>query len=147
MGVKTANVVVIRDIFSDDTTIGKLYINDEYFCYTLEDTVRAYGVKVHGKTAIPKGTYYLKLSMSSRFKRIMPMVFTEENGYEVDKGGITFKGIRIHGGNTNLNTEGCILVAYKKLSDKKIQGTAEKDLVKELEKYDRMNLTIINDTL
>ena len=47
-------------------TIGKLYIDDKYFCDTLEDTVRDLNKngkfdngeeKIKGKTAIPYGTY------------------------------------------------------------------------------------------
>ena len=38
-------------------TIGKLYIDGEYFCDTCEDTVRMDGKKIPGETAIPFGTY------------------------------------------------------------------------------------------
>ena len=48
---------------------------------------------------------------------------------QIKKGGIEFKGVRIHGGNTHRNTEGCILVAHNRVDDEVIQGTAEKDLV------------------
>lgn len=142
---KIAKIVVIRNEFFDDTTIGKMYINDEYFCWTLEDAVRAYGVKIKGATAIPVGIYKVKLSMSNRFKRIMPMVFTEKNGYELINGGISFLGIRIHGGNTHLNTDGCILVAKNRPKAKMIQGTMESTLVKILKEYDEITLQIIND--
>src|SRR5690606_14304558 len=105
--MKKANLLLVRDTFTANSTTGRLYINGKYFCYTLEDVVRGYGIKVPGKTAIPAGTYQVMLTMSSRFNRLMPMLFTEENGYELKSGGISFKGIRLHGGNTHLNTEGC----------------------------------------
>lgn len=121
------NITIERYKYTARTTIGKMYINGEYFCYTLEDTVRAEGIKVYGETAIPSGTYEVKLSVSSRFKRLMPSV-TSIGKSNVEENGISFSGIRIHGGNSHENTHGCPLVAKNKLSDDKIQGTMEKPL-------------------
>lgn len=139
-----AEIDIFRKWFSTRSTIGELYINDKFFCYTLEDTIRAEGIKVHGETGIPEGTYKCELSMSSRFKRVMPMVYTESNKYELINKGISFKGIRLHGGNTISNTEGCILVAYKKLDANTIQGTAEHDLTKLLKGYSTITINTIN---
>jgi len=137
------NLLVIRQDFYTDTTIGKLYVDGEFFCYTLEDAIRGEGIKIPSFTGIPAGEYFVKLSMSHRFKRIMPMVFTEDNQHQIVKGGISFKGVRIHGGNTHRNTEGCILVAHNRVSDKVIQGTAEYDLVKLLEKSEKKYFKLI----
>ena len=81
-------------------TIGELLVNDKHFCDTLEDRVRPEGEKVHGKTAIPEGTYEVKLTYSPRFKKILPEILNVPN----------FSGIRIHTGNSSEDTEGCILV-------------------------------------
>lgn len=81
-------------------TFGNLSIDGEYECMTLEDVVRADGVKVPGETAIPKGVYGVEITYSPRFKRMLPLI----NGV---KG---FTAIRIHPGNTVNDTEGCILV-------------------------------------
>ena len=76
-------------------THGKLYAVNEYdgkeafLCHTLEDVVRDAGVKIHGQTAIPKGTYELIVSFSNRFKKRLPLLLNVPN----------FEGIRIHGGN------------------------------------------------
>lgn len=137
-------LLIIRDTHTLKSTVGKLFINGEFFCYTLEDVVRGEGIKIYGDTAIPAGEYKVKLSMSSRFQRLMPMVFTEDNEYEVIKGGIGFKGIRMHGGNTHKDTHGCVLVCHNRLNDNTIQGTAEKDLVKELKPFDNIKLIIKN---
>lgn len=87
-----------RRIFTDDVTVGELYIDNEFYCYVLEDAIR--DVKIYGKTAIPKGTYKVVLTMSNRFKVILPLL-------EAVPG---FEGIRIHAGNTNVDTDGCLLV-------------------------------------
>lgn len=93
-----------RKFLGKDYTIGKLFINGEYFCDTLEDTVRPEGEKILGKTAIPYGTYDIILTMSPRFKRILPLLLNVPN----------FEGVRIHNGNLPEHTEGCILVGFNK---------------------------------
>ena len=93
-------IKVKRIAFKDTYTIGKFYIDDVYFCDTLEDKVRPDGVKVYGETAIPHGTYKVIMSMSNRFKKELPLIVDVP----------MFEGIRIHGGNTEADTHGCILV-------------------------------------
>ena len=87
---------VVRDAFYEDTTMGKMFINGVFFGFTLEDKVRP--KKIKGETAIDSGEYEVVLSMSPRFKRIMPEILNVPN----------FVGVRIHGGNTHKDTEGCI---------------------------------------
>ena len=58
---------VIRKAYRDTYTIGKMYINGEYFCDTLEDKVRVMNSindKIKGETAIPAGTYKITLQAS-----------------------------------------------------------------------------------
>ena len=89
-----------RDLLNESYTLGTLSIDGVHFCYTVEDVVRHEGVKVAGKTAIPYGKYKVILNMSNRFKKIMPLLLNVKN----------FEGVRIHAGNTALDTEGCIIV-------------------------------------
>lgn len=96
------NIRVTRNIFAEKQTIGDLYINGIYFCHTLEDIVREDGKKVLHETAIPYGEYNLVMDYSDRFKQIMPHILDVPN----------FTGIRIHSGNTEADTSGCILVGY-----------------------------------
>jgi hypothetical protein len=115
-------IEVKRFEFKDTHTVGKMYVDGVYECYTLEDAVRN-GTKVIGKTAIPIGTYKLIIDASTRFKQDMPHILDVPD----------FTGVRIHAGNTSADTDGCILlgstwagkdfignskIAYKKFFDK-----------------------------
>jgi hypothetical protein len=94
-----------RNWTSDDCTIGEMLVDDKHECYILEDTVREVegqpveSWKVPGKTAIPRGEYIIKRTMSARFGRVLPLLL-EVPGYA---------GVRIHPGNTAADTEGCLL--------------------------------------
>jgi hypothetical protein len=87
------------------STIGELYIDGLFECYTLEDIER--DIKIKSETAIPKGKYKIMITMSNRFKRYMPLFLNVPN----------FEGVRIHSGNTNHDTEGCILVGQTRSKD------------------------------
>jgi len=93
---------VRRRWLNEKATIGELYIgeNPQRQCYTLEDKVRPEGIKIPGETAIPPGRYEVIVTYSERFKREMPLLLDVPN----------FEGVRIHSGNTDADTEGCILV-------------------------------------
>lgn len=94
---------LIRVHGTEGFTEGKLYIDDVFECYTVEDEDRhleAGGIKIPAVTAIPKGSYEVVLSMSPRFKRILPEVLNVPG----------FTGVRIHSGNSSKDSEGCILV-------------------------------------
>lgn len=103
-----------RRFKGEDYTIGSLFINGEYLCDTLEDKVRDHNKdgdledpgegKVPTKTAIPYGRYKVRLTMSPKFKRLLPLVLNVQH----------FTGIRIHRGSTAKNTHGCILPGENK---------------------------------
>lgn len=108
------NIILNRIAKKAKYTIGKLYINDQYFCDTLEDTDRGLtqsmteqqigSKKVYGETAIPTGTYRIIISYSNKFKKQMPLLLNVPG----------FAGIRIHSGNTEKDSLGCILVGKNK---------------------------------
>lgn len=104
-------------------TIGKLYIDDVYFCDTIEDTVRDLNKngkfdngekKVHSKTAIPYGIYEIKWTYSPRFKKYTPQLMNVPS----------FEGIRIHAGNTSADTEGCLILGENKQVGKVLNSRA-----------------------
>lgn len=108
--------IVVTRIFKGQTfTIGELTVNGTYICDTLEDRVRPLPdscpytskneeckckEKVYSKTAIPNGTYELKITYSNRFKKVLPEILNVPH----------FLGIRIHTGNSSKDSSGCILV-------------------------------------
>ena len=104
-------------------TIGRLYVDGNYFCDTLEDTVRDLNKngkfdngekKVYAKTAIPYGTYEIKWTYSPRFKKYTPQLMNVPS----------FEGIRIHSGNTSDDTEGCLILGENKQVGKVLNSRA-----------------------
>lgn len=84
-------------------TESKLYIDNIFECFTIEDEDRLLeigGKKVQNMTAIPRGVYEVIITYSNRFKRNLPLLLNVPN----------FTGVRIHTGNTSKDTEGCIIV-------------------------------------
>ena len=101
---------LLRKWRTPDATIGELYVDGAFECFTLEDTVREGDisrVKVPGKTAIPAGTYGIEMTLSPRFQQVLPLLVAVPN----------FAGIRIHAGNTSADTEGGILVGKERDAD------------------------------
>ena len=107
------DLILQRDKSTATSTPGTLSIGGKFIAFTLEDLVRS-GPKIHGRTAIPAGTYPVKLTMSPRFKKVLP-----------DVGSVPgFVGVRIHGGNTHADTEGCPLVGLVRNSPDRISNCA-----------------------
>ena len=107
-----AIIRVFRRWFFDDCTLGDMTFG-EHGLKTLEDKVRATGIKVWGKTAIPAGRYEMGIYNSPKFKREVPIL------KEVDD----FTFIEIHSLNTADQTDGCIGVGTRMdLKDHSIHG-------------------------
>ncbi|WP_321425004.1 DUF5675 family protein [uncultured Bacteroides sp.] len=103
-----------RIYLNKDYTIGKLYIDNEYYCDTLEDTTRDINkdgkfdngeTKIYGSTAIPFGKYLVDVTYSNHFKKLLPLLIDVP----------AFDGVRIHAGNVTADTLGCILVGLNKI--------------------------------
>lgn len=93
----------------ENYTVGRLYVNNEFFSNTLEDKIidkNKNGVfdndekKVYGESAIPYGKYKVVYNYSPKFGRNLPRLL----------GVPHFEGILIHPGNTAKDSFGCILV-------------------------------------
>ena len=108
-----SRIKITRMIFTNDSTIGELYFDDKFECYTLEDTCRARGVKVYGETAIYPGTYEIILRESPRFgsrfgfERLPALCDVPD-----------FEGVLIHPLNVAGESLGCIGVGQGKEPDR-----------------------------
>ena len=97
-------------------TIGELFFNGKFFCYTLEDVVRPAGQHVANETAIPAGTYPVSIERSPSFRMLTPRL----------GGALAGRGVLLHPGNGAADTRGCILVGLAKLpSNAKIYKSRE----------------------
>lgn len=101
------NLNLYRALPREYETVGDLFVEERWFCFTLEDRLRPAGQKVPGETAIPDGHYRWTINFSPRFKRRLPLL--------LDVPGFT--GVRIHPGNTHRDTDGCILVGESVATD------------------------------
>lgn len=107
-------------------TIGKLYINGEYFCDTIEDKDRGLDqsmslaniakLKVKGQTAIPTGTYEILMNVVSQ-KFYKKQLYREFCGGKIPRLKYVkgFSGVCIHSGVNQDSTEGCPIVGENKM--------------------------------
>ena len=104
---------VLRFSSDSDSTLGVLFdtTNERKFlCFTLEDEFRE--IKISGETRIPAGTYNVTLRTEGGFNQR----YNDKFGTDFNKGMLWvrdvpgFEYILIHIGNTDDNTEGCLLV-------------------------------------
>lgn len=140
-------LIVKRKWFTDKSTIGELWVNGSFFCYTLEDTDRGLiktqpiteiaQKKLFGKTAIPYGLYDLAMTFSNRFQAYMPQVLNVP----------CFEGIRIHAGNKPEHTEGCLLVGKTKdvdfIGESKSTFSELLKLLKSVEKKEKITIEYV----
>lgn len=113
-------------------TIGKMYVNNRVFGDTIEDTDRGLRLtmktaeimegKIYGRTAIPTGTYDVKLTYSPKFanntwgkkyRGLVPEIMNVP----------AWKGVRIHPFNTAEESLGCIAVGKNSVKGKVLQST------------------------
>lgn len=142
-------VVIERKYKKSTYTIGNLYIDGKYICDTLEDTDRNLDAamsykeiqsrKVKGNTAIPKGEYSISMNIVSPTFRTRS--WAKPYGGKIPRvvGVKGFSGILIHPGNTEADTEGCILVGVNKVKGQVINSRETfKELYKLLkDKHDK----------
>lgn len=106
-----------RERSDSKRTFGVLFINGIFECFTLEDPVRE--VKIPGITAIPAGKYEITITHSPKFKRMLPLLIDVPN----------FEGVRIHPGNKETDTEGCILPGEGRTPDAVVRSRRAFDVI------------------
>ena len=86
-------MVLVRQIRTEKSILGSLYLNGAFVCYTLENAAKA----------IPTGVYLVQNSISPKFKRELPLIWNANVP--------AIRGIRIHVGNDAVkDSSGCVLV-------------------------------------
>jgi hypothetical protein len=125
--MKNAELEIRRQAPIGHSILGELWLNDTFFCYTLERV----GV------AIPAGVYQVLLNMSPKFHKLSPLLI----------GGIVKAswGVRLHPGCTAAESDGCPLLGLAKLpSNVKIYHGQEafEKLMGQLMDYGTITLTI-----
>lgn len=133
--MKTKELLLDRFAKNPTYTIGKLYIENVFFCNTLEDTVREMHDldgdgdtkdpgegKVYGQTALAAGRYRILMYDSPHFGRRLPWL---QNVPSHDFA-------LMHAGNTAKDTLGCILVGKNTVVGAITQSRATEDALVQL---------------
>lgn len=132
---------LVRDLFAKKRTFGKMFDEaGEFLWFTLECTDRfltsamsleeTKKIKFYGQTCIGYGRYKVELAWSSHFQRMMPHLLNV----------VGFGGILMHGGTTEADTLGCILIAHNEnVEQGTIQGKATDDMIAILEGAKKSN--------
>lgn len=93
-------LTLIRDIVNDNEVMGRLELNGQFICYTLENR----------KKLIPCGLYKVENSISPKFKRELPLLHNKDVQAK--------RGVRIHVGNYYHQSSACVLVGMgRKMED------------------------------
>lgn len=106
---------------NDESTLGLLYLNGKFICYTLEDQYQEN--KVYAETRIPVGEYKITLRTVGGFHERYKVQFKD-----IHKGTLWirdipgFEYVLIHCGNTDNDTAGCILVGDSSLQNVSNRG-------------------------
>ena len=105
--VKGVNLLIIRDTFTEKSTIGRLFINGESFCDTLENP---YINNERNISCIPEGQYKvrLRLARESATRDYLHLLVQDVPNRSY---------ILVHIGNKPSHTKGCILVGNGRQQD------------------------------
>lgn len=146
---------LIRKWKKQDYTIGELYIDGKFFSNTLEDPDRGLtstmnlteikSKKIKGDTAIPTGTYKITLDVvSPKYSNFSKYPYVKFCGGKMPRllNIPGYEGVLIHAGNTQKDTEGCLLVGSNKVVGKVINSQVTWKKLYEILQKDKNNLSI-----
>ena len=128
------NLLIIRDTFTDKSTIGTLYINGERFCDTLENP---YLNNQRNISCIPEGSYKVRLRLprESATRDYLHLLVQDVPNRD---------WILFHRGNYPSQTQGCILVGNGRKQDIVENSRLAMDLViKEILNLGGENINLI----
>ena len=131
---KLINLLLIRDTFSEKSTIGELFLNGERICDTLENP---WLDNQRNISCIPEGNYdvRLRLPRESATRDYLHLLVQDVPNRD---------WILFHRGNTAKDTRGCILVGLGSQQDVVSNSTLAMDLlIKELIHLGSENIKLI----
>lgn len=108
------NLFIKRYDHNQDATLGLMFVEEKFQCYTLEDQPQEF--KVAGETRIPAGTYEIKQCYNSGILQSMKRWFPEGDWIPSIEEVPDFEYIRIHTGNKHTHTNGCPIVGAQAVS-------------------------------
>lgn len=132
--VKVVNLLIIRDTFTENSTIGELFINGERFCDTLENP---WLNNQRNISCIPEGQYKVRLRLprESATRDYLHLLVQDVPNRDY---------ILFHIGNTAKDTSGCILVGQGSEQDVVYNSQLAMDLViKEILNLGGENINLI----
>ena len=132
--VKGVNLLVIRETFTDKSTIGNLYLNGEWLCDTLE---LPYLDNQRSISCIPEGQYKARLrtARESATRNYLHLLVEDVRDRSY---------ILVHIGNFPKDTRGCILVGIGREQDRVKNSTLAMDLLmKEILNLGGTNINLI----
>ena len=132
--VKGVNLLIIRDTFTENSTIGELFINGERFCDTLENP---WLNNQRNISCIPAGQYKVRLRLprESATRDYLHLLVQDVPNRDY---------ILFHIGNTSKDTSGCILVGQGSEQDVVYNSRLAMDLViKEILNLGGENINLI----
>ena len=125
-----------RYLLAENYTMGLLFIDNVYFCDTIEDKYRGQDLsktKVAGETCIPYGTYVVKITYSNKYRKSMPQILDVPY----------FTGIRIHSGSSAKDSSGCVIVGIKSKNGEVLESRKTYNaLIKKIEPYNNIKIYI-----
>ena len=132
-------LLLVRKKFLKDRTIGELYLEGiGWYCDTLEPHSIDWSKekKVKGKTAIPEGTYKVKIGWSTKHGSMVPWLQNVPH----------FTGIQIHTGNVPKHSAGCILVGIVSANCLFDSGIVFRKLMGHLKKEKNIEIMVTSDS-
>ena len=121
-------LTLVRYTRTEEAILGRLYLNGQTVCYTLENAAKA----------IPCGMYIVQNSKSTKFKRELPLLHNAQVPAS--------RGIRIHRGNTAKDSQGCVLVGMGRSTEKSsITESANAEIMVTMICRNESNLVIVDN--
>ena len=134
INLATINLLIIRDTFTEESTIGELFVNGERMCDTLENP---YINNQRSISCIPEGEYKVRLRTARESA-------TRDYLHLLVKGVPNRDYILFHKGNSAKDTRGCILVGFVSKQDYVKNSTFAMDLLmKEIINLGGENINLI----